>query len=33
MTETKFDRFNFKPFIIEAMKELGFYEPLKFKNV
>ncbi|MBA4535850.1 DEAD/DEAH box helicase [Bacillus aquiflavi] len=27
MNETKFERYSFKPFIIKAIKELGFYEP------
>jgi len=32
MTETKFDRFNLKPFIIEAVKELGFHEPTEIQE-
>lgn len=32
MMETKFDRFNLKPFIIEAVKELGFYEPTEIQE-
>jgi ATP-dependent RNA helicase CshB len=32
MTETKFERFNLKPFIIEAVKELGFYEPSEIQE-
>jgi ATP-dependent RNA helicase CshB len=32
MTETKFERFNLKPFIIEAVKELGFYEPTEIQE-
>ncbi|WLR49866.1 DEAD/DEAH box helicase [Bacillus tianshenii] len=27
MKKTQFDRFDFKPFIIEAVQELGFYQP------
>lgn len=27
MNETRFERYEFKPFIIEAVKKLGFYEP------
>lgn len=30
--ETKFERFNLKPFIIEAVKELGFYEPTEIQE-
>ncbi|MDF2038642.1 DEAD/DEAH box helicase [Bacillus sp. CMF12] len=32
MNETKFDRFNFKPFIIEAVKNFGFYEPTEIQE-
>ncbi|WP_026583844.1 DEAD/DEAH box helicase [Bacillus sp. J33] len=32
MNETKFERFNFKPFIIEAVKEFGFYEPTEIQE-
>ncbi|KAA9026330.1 DEAD/DEAH box helicase [Niallia endozanthoxylica] len=32
MNETKFERFNLKPFIIEAVKELGFYEPTEIQE-
>ena len=32
MTETKFERFNLKPFIIEAVKELGFHEPTEIQE-
>lgn len=32
MTETKFERFDLKPFIIEAVKELGFYEPTEIQE-
>lgn len=32
MMETKFERFNLKPFIIEAVKELGFYEPTEIQE-
>jgi ATP-dependent RNA helicase CshB len=32
MNETKFTRFNLKPFIIEAVKELGFYEPTEIQE-
>ena len=32
MIETKFERFNLKPFIIEAMKELGFHEPTEIQE-
>ncbi|MCQ6273657.1 DEAD/DEAH box helicase [Bacillus sp. V3B] len=32
MTETKFERFNLKPFIIKAVKELGFYEPTEIQE-
>ncbi|MBT2687103.1 DEAD/DEAH box helicase [Bacillus sp. ISL-47] len=32
MNETKFDRFNLKPFIIEAVKEFGFYEPTEIQE-
>ena len=32
MNETKFERFQLKPFIIEAVKELGFYEPTEIQE-
>ncbi|WP_210365958.1 DEAD/DEAH box helicase [Bacillus sp. REN3] len=32
MTETKFVRYDFKPFIINAVKELGFYEPTEIQE-
>ncbi|MGA5692487.1 DEAD/DEAH box helicase [Cytobacillus pseudoceanisediminis] len=32
MNETKFDRFNFKPFIIEAVKDFGFFEPTEIQE-
>ena len=32
MIETKFERFNLKPFIIEAVKELGFQEPTEIQE-
>ncbi len=32
MKETKFERFNLKPFIIEAVKELGFHEPTEIQE-
>ena len=32
MNETKFERFNLKPFIIEAVKELGFFEPTEIQE-
>jgi len=32
MNETKFDRFNLKPFIMEAVKEIGFYEPTEIQE-
>ncbi|WP_394232989.1 DEAD/DEAH box helicase [Niallia oryzisoli] len=32
MNETKFERFNLKPFIIEAVKELGFYKPTEIQE-
>ncbi|EWG08921.1 DEAD/DEAH box helicase [Cytobacillus firmus] len=32
MNETKFDRFNLKPFIIEAVKDFGFYEPTEIQE-
>ena len=32
MNETKFERFNLKPFIIEAVKELGFHEPTEIQE-
>jgi ATP-dependent RNA helicase CshB len=32
MSETKFERFNLKPFIIEAVKELGYYEPTEIQE-
>ena len=32
MIETKFERFNLKPFIIEAVKELGFHEPTEIQE-
>jgi ATP-dependent RNA helicase CshB len=31
MKENRFERFNFQPFIIEAMKEQGFYEPTEIQ--
>ncbi|MBU8879412.1 DEAD/DEAH box helicase [Bacillus sp. FJAT-29790] len=32
MTETKFERYDFKPFIIEAVKKLGFFEPTEIQE-
>jgi ATP-dependent RNA helicase CshB len=32
MNETKFDRFNLKPFIMEAVKKIGFYEPTEIQE-
>lgn len=32
MTETKFERYEFKPFIIKAIKELGFHEPTEIQS-
>ncbi|MDQ0269473.1 DEAD/DEAH box helicase [Cytobacillus purgationiresistens] len=32
MNETKFDKFNFQPFIIEAVNHLGFYEPTEIQE-
>ena len=32
MKENRFERFNFQPFIIEAVKELGFYEPTEIQE-
>lgn len=32
MKETKFERFNLKPFIIDAVKQLGFYEPTEIQE-
>lgn len=32
MTETKFERYELKPFIIEAVKKLGFYEPTEIQE-
>ncbi|MBS4191320.1 DEAD/DEAH box helicase [Bacillus sp. FJAT-49705] len=32
MNETKFDRFNFKSFILNAVEELGFYEPTEIQE-
>ncbi len=32
MNSTKFERYEFKPFIIEAVKELGFYEPTEIQT-
>ncbi|MDE3839632.1 DEAD/DEAH box helicase [Bacillus methanolicus] len=32
MKETKFERFHFKPFIIDAIKDLGFYEPTEIQE-
>ncbi|MCM3091441.1 MULTISPECIES: DEAD/DEAH box helicase [unclassified Cytobacillus] len=32
MNETRFDRFNLKPFIIEAVKDFGFYEPTEIQE-
>jgi hypothetical protein len=32
MKENRFERFNFQPFIIEAIKEQGFHEQLKFRT-
>ncbi|MFE8703187.1 DEAD/DEAH box helicase [Cytobacillus sp. FJAT-54145] len=32
MTETKFEMYKFKPFIIEAVKKLGFYEPTEIQE-
>ncbi|WP_338470271.1 DEAD/DEAH box helicase [Niallia sp. XMNu-256] len=32
MSETKFERFNLKPFIIKSVKELGFFEPTEIQE-
>lgn len=32
MNETKFERFNLKPFIIESIKDLGFFEPTEIQE-
>ncbi|MGJ7921394.1 DEAD/DEAH box helicase [Neobacillus sp. LXY-4] len=32
MNKTKFDRYEFKPFIIEAIGDLGFYEPTEIQK-
>lgn len=32
MTETKFERYELKPFIINAVKKLGFYEPTEIQE-
>jgi ATP-dependent RNA helicase CshB len=32
MKETKFERFHLKPFIIDAIKDLGFYEPTEIQE-
>ncbi|QED48661.1 DEAD/DEAH box helicase [Cytobacillus dafuensis] len=32
MNETKFDRFNFKSFILNAVEDLGFYEPTEIQE-
>lgn len=32
MNETKFDKFNFQPFIINAVKQMGFYEPTEIQE-
>lgn len=32
MKETKFERFKLKPFILEAVKELGFHEPTEIQE-
>lgn len=32
MNQTKFDRFNLKPFIIEAVKDFGFFEPTEIQE-
>lgn len=32
MNNTKFDRYEFKPFIIDAIKELGFREPTEIQE-
>jgi ATP-dependent RNA helicase CshB len=32
MNRTKFERFHFKPFIIDAISELGFYEPTEIQE-
>ena len=32
MTDTKFERYEFKPFIIKAIKELGFKEPTEIQE-
>lgn len=32
MNKTKFERFNFQPFIIEAIKEIGFYQPTEIQE-
>src|SRR3954467_12964263 len=32
MKENRFERFNFQPFIIEAVKEQGFYEPTEIQE-
>ncbi|HAQ07675.1 MAG TPA: DEAD/DEAH box helicase [Bacillus bacterium] len=32
MTDTKFERYEFKPFIIDAIKKLGFHEPTEIQE-
>lgn len=32
MTETKFEQYEFKPFIIKAIKDIGFYEPTEIQE-
>jgi ATP-dependent RNA helicase CshB len=32
MNKTKFERFDFQPFIIEAIKELGFFQPTEIQE-
>ncbi|WP_174734100.1 DEAD/DEAH box helicase [Mesobacillus harenae] len=32
MEQTKFERYEFKPFIIKAVKDLGFYEPTEIQE-
>ena len=32
MKENRFERFNFQPFIIEAVKGLGFFEPTEIQE-
>ncbi|MDF2791414.1 MAG: cshB, partial [Neobacillus sp.] len=32
MKQNRFERFNLQPFIIEAVKEQGFYEPTEIQE-